>query len=276
MTTLTTTTSGEAGPAQGVYAAGNVVIHKREDIRRPLFMRKKRRRFRDLDADANHVEPWKLTLLEAYHLIAEDVLHVARPGDPDRSVTLSKQEAWNLFANSPSFSSPRRFAVMYAAYRHLRKQNWVIKMGQTYGGHFAIYQGDPDFFHSQFCVLIRDDADDAWPWIDVTREMRVANQTGKELMLCEVRNLGNIEEAGTCADVEFSIMLRWVLQHEQVGKERAPHRKLVQKLVDPAQKVARRKKVKFDKQAKKRQGAIERQGASQVHEDATPVPEPPR
>lgn len=116
-------------------------------------MRKKRRRFRDLDADANHVEPWKLTLLEAFYLMSQNQLEVVSGKD---GKTLSKEEAWAHFRQSSAFSSPRRFAVMYMAYKHLRDQKWVIKMGQTYGGHFAIYQGDPDFFHSQFCVVVRD------------------------------------------------------------------------------------------------------------------------
>jgi len=157
----------------GLFCLGgsNVVVCGEEDIRlvyeeggcvgssastgslKPLFMRKKRRRFRDLDADADHVEPWRLTLVEAYFLMNEGLLEVKCFDGR----TLALAEAWAIFGESEAFSSKRRFAVMYTAYKRLRARGWVVKMGQTYGGHFVIYQGDVDFFHSQFCILVRDE-----------------------------------------------------------------------------------------------------------------------
>jgi len=151
---------------------------------------------------------------------------------------LSLDSAWLQFSSETSdISSPERFASLYATYDNLRKQGWVVKMGQTYGGHFVIYQGDPDYYHSAFCVLVRNaSGEERWNWLDVTREMRVASQTSKELMICDVE----LEEDATIpackAKLDYAIMLRWRLKHEQVGREHQPHNKLKRKLIDPSSK----------------------------------------
>jgi len=75
----------------------------------------------------------------------------------------------------------------------------------------------------------------------VTREMRVANQTGKELILCDVEMLEKPQISGCKCQVEFAIMLRWMLRHEEVGKERQPHAKLVKKLTKPVTKAPKKK-----------------------------------
>jgi len=66
-------------------------------------------------------------------------------------------------------------------------------------------------------------------WLNVTRELRVANQTSKEIMLCSV-DMEDGDGPETPATVEFVILLRWMLRHEERGKERQPHRKLQKKL----------------------------------------------
>jgi len=69
---------------------------------------------------------------------------------------LSAEKCWEYFSICPQFSSQEVFARLYACYRHLRAQGWVVKLGQTYGCNFTVYMGDPDRYHSQFCVLVRD------------------------------------------------------------------------------------------------------------------------
>lgn len=66
--------------------------------------------------------------------------------------------------------------------------------------------------------------------------MRVASQTAKEAMLCEVKLLEPAETPGCKSELEFVILLRWALKHDEVGKERKPHSKLQRKLIDPTQK----------------------------------------
>ena len=169
-----------AQPIRGLfYPKGlNVIIMRRQDIKatyaigcygsssstgssKPLFLRRKRRRFRDLDADSSWAEPWKLNLIEAYFLINEKQINVEMVCK-DGNIMLDNVRAWKEFSMSSVFASPRRFACLYATYYSLKQQGWVVKMGQTYGGNFVVYQGDPDYFHSQFCVLVRD-ADDPEP-----------------------------------------------------------------------------------------------------------------
>lgn len=94
----------------------------------------------------------QLTLVEAMYMLARDEIAVVRT---DRS-PLTVATAWALFKEASVSASPRQFACNYAAYTKLREKGWVVKMGQTYGCMFTLYQGDPDFFHSQFCVLLRD------------------------------------------------------------------------------------------------------------------------
>jgi tRNA-intron lyase len=242
---------------QGLFCAGsgNVVVCGRADVERvyksgcfgssastgslkPLFLRHNRRRFRDLDADANWVEPWRLSLVEAFYMVSHGQLAVREAG----GAAMDAAACWRAFSTqSTSFSSARRFACLCAVYESLKRQGWVVKMGQTYGGHFVVYQGDPDFFHSQFCVLVRDAGDaEPWDWIDATREMRVANQTSKEVMLCEVQLEEPADAPSPKCTLDFVILLRWVLKHEEVGKERAPHNKLKRKLIDPNQKGPKR------------------------------------
>lgn len=69
--------------------------------------------------------------------------------------------------------------------------------------------------------------------------MRVASQTSKEAMLCDVHLTGPPDSPLCAAEVDFVILLRWSLRHEEVGKERQPHRRLRRRLLAPALKRAK-------------------------------------
>ncbi|CAK9012889.1 tRNA-splicing endonuclease (tRNA-intron endonuclease) [Durusdinium trenchii] len=111
-------------------------------------------------ADATRTLLEQVTLVEAYYMLERGQLRVCAIKQDGPEEELSAAEAWRVFGASQAYSSPRRFAVMYNAYKSLREQGWIVKMGQTYGAHFAVYQGDPDFFHSQFCILVADEDKD--------------------------------------------------------------------------------------------------------------------
>mmetsp|Transcript_10684 Transcript_10684/g.20042 ORF Transcript_10684/g.20042 Transcript_10684/m.20042 type:complete len:218 (+) Transcript_10684:3106-3759(+) len=205
-------------------------------------MRKNRKRFRDQDAEASWVEPWKLSMMESYYLLVRGEINIV---SDDKQLTAA--EFWKECSTSEGVSCASDFALLYAAFFSLREQGWVVKMGRSYGGDLVVYQGDPDFFHSQFCVLVKDSKTTPWNWLSVSREMRVSQQTAKEVMLCEVTLLEDAAVPGCKATVDCAVMLRWMLQHEELGKERQVLGKLKKKLIAPVLKIKKQQ----EKQAKK-------------------------
>ncbi len=96
-------------------------------------------------------EPLSLTSEEAFYLVAEaSWLNVHSPASGRRC---SAAELWSQFC-----SHSKRFPSTYTAYRHYRRKGWVPKSGLKYGADFLLYKEGPEFYHSTYAILVREEA----------------------------------------------------------------------------------------------------------------------
>jgi len=141
----------------------------------PTFLRKSHV---DSQVEGNEwAEPLKLTACEAFYLLENDVMELSWINDKSH---LSKEVCWNVFFswyNNKYIS----FAVLFAAYSCLKKQNWIVKQGAALGSHFALYKDDPNKCHSTYSVLVTT-KDKPARWLTISRLSRVANQAAKVCM----------------------------------------------------------------------------------------------
>jgi tRNA-splicing endonuclease subunit Sen2 len=94
---------------------------------------------------------------------------------------------------------------MFAAYSYLRSKGWVPKPGISYGVDFLLYRRGPDFYHSDYGVLVREKKtlpanfntvssstksalgwDPLDSWTSLLSSMRMMTTVRKGLMICTV------------------------------------------------------------------------------------------
>lgn len=79
----------------------------------------------------------------------------------------------------------RDFPKRYAAYRMLRLQGWVVRLGALkFGADFMLYDGSPDKVHARYIVIIAEESA-VLPlrWRDVLMGSRLAGAVAKDLAL---------------------------------------------------------------------------------------------
>lgn len=105
----------------------------------------------DAESDPYPVqEPLSLTSEEAFYLVAEtNLLNVLSPASGGRCTT---DDLWSQFC-----SHSERFPFTYTVYRHYRRKGWVPKSGLKYGIDFLLYKEGPDFYHSTYAILVREE-----------------------------------------------------------------------------------------------------------------------
>ena len=124
-----------------------------------------------------------LSLAEAFYLSYEiDVLTVYSPSGG----TLDHLQLWRAFISVDS-GHPMRYAV----YRYLRTNGWVPRCGLKFGVEYLAYREGVEQYHSSYCIKVREVSQvcgsSVGPgWLEVTALQRVADSTGKNLVIMDV------------------------------------------------------------------------------------------
>ncbi|KXS13947.1 tRNA-intron endonuclease catalytic domain-like protein [Gonapodya prolifera JEL478] len=99
----------------------------------------------DVDPATVAAEILQLSGVETMFLAAQARLNVEDNGGN----LLSSSELWAHFtAQDP------RFPLLYAVYKHYRKQGWVVRSGAVYAADYVLYRTGPAYDHSEFVVTV--------------------------------------------------------------------------------------------------------------------------
>ncbi len=97
---------------------------------------------------------------------------------------LSLDDLWSTFCRN---DRTNRFPYVYRAYHHFRAKGWVVKDGTQFGSDFLLYKHGPPFYHASYCVLAETPSRvNPSSWRDLVGLNRVAESTGKELLIARV------------------------------------------------------------------------------------------
>ncbi len=92
-----------------------------------------------------------------------------------------------------AFSARREgFERAYVVFRDLRDMGYVVKSGFKFGGHFRVYEGDPDSTHSDWVVVVTGPEGVLTPR-DVLRATRLAASVRKTFVLAVVEDVESPE-----------------------------------------------------------------------------------
>ncbi|KAL1564676.1 tRNA-intron lyase [Salvia divinorum] len=110
------------------------------------------------------------------------------------------------------------FPVMFKAYSHLRRKNWVVRAGSQYGVDFVAYRYHPAFVHSEYAVLALPDEDGDVEnarlkvWSDYHCTLRLCGSVAKTLLVLHIcRNGEDVVSLSSLEhyNVEERIVTRW-------------------------------------------------------------------
>lgn len=109
------------------------------------------------------------------------------------------------------------FPVIYKAYSHLRKKNWVVRAGSQYGVDFVAYRHHPALVHSEYAVLaLCDENGDTNArlkvWSDFHCTLRLCGSVAKTLLVLHIRRNGSDTVSLSSLEhhtVEERIVTRW-------------------------------------------------------------------
>jgi len=92
------------------------------------------------------------------------------------------------------FFSERRegFDRAYVVFRDLRDAGYIVKSGFKFGGHFRVYEGDPDSTHSDWVVAVTGPEGKLTPR-DILRATRLATSVRKKFVLAVVEDVESPE-----------------------------------------------------------------------------------
>lgn len=93
------------------------------------------------------------------------------------------------------------------AYTALKDYGWTITTGLNYGADFLLYSGNPEDFHAEFCVVIRE-VDPQWR--DIVSWNRVASASKKSLLLVMC----------SCERMDYYVFKRFQPDEERSTKHR--------------------------------------------------------
>lgn len=113
----------------------------------------------------------------------------------DMSIRLSSND---LFVAASKAAN--RFPQRYAAYRHFRLKNWIVRLDALkFGSDFLLYAGQVDEVHSRYEVLI---IEPGLRWRDLQASTRVAQAVNKDLLIAVVgMSSGRAENSSATASV---------------------------------------------------------------------------
>ncbi|XP_042022758.1 tRNA-splicing endonuclease subunit Sen2-2-like [Salvia splendens] len=110
------------------------------------------------------------------------------------------------------------FPVLFKAYSHLRRKNWVVRAGSQYGVDYVAYRYHPAFVHSEYAVLaLPDEVGDGENarlkvWSDFHCTLRLCGSVAKTLLVLHISRNG--EDTASLSrlehySVEERIVTRW-------------------------------------------------------------------
>ncbi|XP_047967268.1 tRNA-splicing endonuclease subunit Sen2-2-like isoform X2 [Salvia hispanica] len=110
------------------------------------------------------------------------------------------------------------FPVLFKAYSHLRRKNWVVRAGSQYGVDYVAYRYHPAFVHSEYAVLALADEDGDGEnarlkvWSDFHCTLRLCGSVAKTLLVLHISRNG--EDTASLSrlehySVEERIVTRW-------------------------------------------------------------------
>ena len=135
-------------------------------------------------------------------------------GDPTRTVFLSKLEAiylreiglLSVLPMKCTLSGEREHRV-YAVYKQLRDNKWVVRSGCQYGGDFLLYpESGPGQQHAPYIVLVVDDHLHAPSGTIISGLVRAAQGAKKQLVIACPRTK------------KFHLIDRWIPELERMNK----------------------------------------------------------
>ncbi|ELR15886.1 tRNA intron endonuclease, catalytic Cterminal subfamily protein [Acanthamoeba castellanii str. Neff] len=170
----------------------------------------------------------QLGLEETFYLIAElrclKVIRIDRAQPPQPSAQawrfMGVDECWSAFC-----AAQGGFAYTYAAYRHYRQHNWVVKSGIKYGTDFVLYRRGPAHYHAEWSVVVQASGEGVvcgqWSaggrqlsWRNLATLNRLSEQVAKGLLLCSVEPAGEGSSQGWATSagwpVHQAVYRRWV------------------------------------------------------------------
>lgn len=124
-----------------------------------------------------------LSLAEAFYLSYEiGAFTVYSPS----GLTMDHLELWRAF-----LGVDRGHPVRYAVYRYLRTNGWIPRCGLKFGVEYLAYREGVEQYHSSYCVKVREVSQvcvsSVGPgWLEVAALQRVAESTGKNLVIMDV------------------------------------------------------------------------------------------
>lgn len=109
------------------------------------------------------------------------------------------------------------FPILFKAYSHLRKKNWVVRAGSQYGVDFVAYRHHPALVHSEYAVLALCDEDGNTNsrlkvWSDFHCTLRLCGSVAKTLLVLHISRNGFDSASLSNLDhysVEERIIRRW-------------------------------------------------------------------
>lgn len=147
----------------------------------------------------------RCSLVEAYFAMAvEGWLSCSSQADSTISKGKSLGSVYEEFLRvSPCFDAH------FVVYQHFRKRGWILRSGLNYGGHFVLYRGGINQFHSEYIVYISDSKNRV-QWHVLQALTRIAEDVKKTIIVCEVS-----EVASNLAVTEHKQVLSQVLVTDQ-------------------------------------------------------------
>lgn len=109
------------------------------------------------------------------------------------------------------------FPLLYKAYSHLRKKNWVVRSGSQYGVDFVAYRHHPSLVHSEYAVLVLSEGEDGENgrlrvWSDIHCTVRLCGGVAKTLLILTINKNGQGTATPSCLEqyvVEERTISRW-------------------------------------------------------------------
>lgn len=165
-----------------------------------------------------HQHTYSLLLAEAFYLSHEvGALTVYSPS----GLTMDHLELWRAF-----LGIDRGHPVRYAVYHYLRTNGWIPRCGLKFGVEYLAYREGVEQYHSSYCIKVREVSQvcvsSVGPgWLEVTALQRVAESTGKNLVLMDV-----VVPSSTTVDhpscvqlftIQETLVKRWNYTRDRTG-----------------------------------------------------------
>ncbi|XP_067135995.1 tRNA-splicing endonuclease subunit Sen2 [Centruroides vittatus] len=133
---------------------------------------------------------------------------------------LSISEMWKKFC---WLALDGRFPCKYVAYHYFRSKGWIVKSGLKYGTDFVLYKDGPAFYHSTYCVVVREVSSDfneqSLTWLELLSLNRVNEHVAKDTLLCYVmKNKDTDLLDPSCIptfNVQEVLLRRWIPSEER-------------------------------------------------------------